>query len=137
MRPCRVEGHFLRHLRFDLSPGDKAKKDKSIQKCTHLLLSLEYARIPGGCFSVQIAPNVILPSLHSSLLTVHKMQVTLMPLMRKRQEKLKELLLNLLGLAELTQKSGLYLTRELYSISWDKSGWKRRLKKEEGMYVHT
>ena len=69
---------------------------------------------------MQIAPNVILPSLHSSLLTVHKMQVTLMPLMRKRQEKLKELLLNLLGLAELTQKSGLYLTRELYSISWDK-----------------
>lgn len=42
------------------------------------------------------ASNVTIHSFHSSLLTVHKMQVTLMHIMRKRKRRLKELL-NLLG----------------------------------------
>lgn len=81
---------FLHNLRFDLSPWDGLKKDKSIHKCSHLLLAVEYARIPGGCFLCR-APDVIIHSLLSRLLTVQKMQVTLMRIMRKRKENLKEL----------------------------------------------
>lgn len=50
------------------------------------------------------APNIIC-YLRPSLLRVHKIHVTSRLIMRKRKEKLRELLLNLLSWAELMQKS--------------------------------
>lgn len=92
----RVVLQFLHDLKFGLSPWDESEKEKSALHFS--------AQIPRGCFSVQSPKchySQPLPKPPSSPQNTSHVKVY----KRKRKEKLKELLLNLLSLAELARKS--------------------------------
>lgn len=101
MCPRRVELQFLHHLKFGLTLGMNLRKKRVL---TGELLPFPPQKCLGGVLLCG-APNVITHNLFPSLLRVHKTHATVRLIMRKGKEKLKELLLNLLSLVELTQKS--------------------------------